>query len=467
MSVPHISSYLDEYPEADPNALVENPVPGLTFTGMFLRGNFSLHRSPGTDLAQAVREFPPAERSTLAAYLNVDDVQQRRAPTPSDVVFDTWEVLDQAGLADGSAEEQEQFLRDHHQEAFRQLTTQNPATPDEPPIYEQRRALSPGKDNDVHKLYWWMFGRPRTELRAAWQGLSAVVAFGTTMKIWSPMVLLKTDPTTGLRICPMHNLIISPVDSMAWFGVVSSLLFEMTARRQCSTLKSDLRFTPTQVFPYFPMPWSPRIDPETHQITMFPVPEHEPAIERIKECAEQLLAWRGALLTEPEKHGLDGVPSNWGPTELYNRYDDPDDERPAIEQLRQHHANLLVAVLSSYGWPEAAEVEREAWGFERPWIDRTVRFVPPESVRRRLVERLDALNHERYEEERRLLTEFVVARLPEGGIKQSDLKNAPPFSAMNVPTALLVELLEEEQKRTTRRVKKLGHRWSRIGGAGG
>ena len=121
--------------------------------------------------------------------------------------------------------------------------------------------------------------------------------------------------------------------------------------------------------------------------------------DTIGAVVEELLAHRQVILDHPDAHHIDekSRTSRWGPTELYNLYDDPECELESIQELRRLHRELLDVVLEQYGWGgELGEVE---WGFDVPWIDRTWRYVPVLSVRQRLFERLSELNARRYADE--------------------------------------------------------------------
>lgn len=69
------------------------------------------------------------------------------------------------------------------------------------------------------------------------------------------------------------------------------------------------------------------------------------------------------------KHGL-GTAAFSGPTALYNAFDDPCDERPAIQALREAHMALEAAVLAECRvW--LGRLGREVLDF-RPSLDRRV-----------------------------------------------------------------------------------------------
>ncbi|MFB6216857.1 MAG: hypothetical protein ABEJ72_07815, partial [Candidatus Aenigmatarchaeota archaeon] len=76
-----ISSYLDEYPDFNLDELLSWSSGPRLFNGMYVRGNFFIHREPGQSPFEAIQDIPATERDALAAYLNPRSVQQRPRPT--------------------------------------------------------------------------------------------------------------------------------------------------------------------------------------------------------------------------------------------------------------------------------------------------------------------------------------------------------------------------------------------------
>lgn len=466
-----ISSYLDEYPDFDLRKLISAEATDFVFTGMFLRGNFSAHRQPGDSLADAVAAVPEAERDALAAYLNADDVQQNPRATPSDVVIDFFGPLKRAGLQNDPPQAQRDWLEANYPHLFQQLQTRSPHAPEKESVHETRTRLSHSTDNTPDKRFWWLFGRPRRKMRRAWHDVDDVVAFPRVIKVWTPFRLPKHIQIPGhdeaLRICPMDKIYSAPTFGNEHFAITASFLFEMLVRRQCGTLKSDLNFSPTDVFPYFPWPWEPTLD--GHRLRIGTPPAGMKA--QLTAAAKPLLDLRTSLLETPQQHGLTRQQVG-GPTDLYNLYDSnpaSDNARegadaPAIERLRQAHVNLLNAVLRAYGWDDLADtLDREAWTFARPWLDRTERFAPPEPIRAELFNRIDRLNRRRHAQEQAMLTDFIVEHLPAEGVTKTKFTDTEPFQALPIDGDRFEALMEAEQEKMgASRVKKDGHRWKSL-----
>jgi len=428
-----VSSYLDEYPDFSLKSLPSHDRQ-LVHQGMVLRGNFSLHRDKGETLEDALSKVPNNEHLALASYFSGSDVTQNKVPTPSDIVIDFAEPLRKFGLEEASPTEQKAFLSDKFNYLFPQLTHVDPRFPDEPSVKESRQSLEDSKDNEKDRIYWWSFARPRYDLRNTWDDVNTVLALGRTVKVWAPPTLSKPDSKYNLSLAPMMEIYLTTVSSNVWFGVCCSFLFEMIVRRQCSSLKSDLRFSPTRVFPFFPVPWKPKFEQDSCKLTVFPIDEQNPKLAPIATAVTALLEQRTVLLEKPDTNNLN-ITDKWGPTELYNSYDNKTVTIEAIEILRQYHVDLFQAVLCAFEWDDLADVSsRDAWGFERPWVDRTPRFVPPETVRRDVYRRMGELNEERYRYELGLFLERALSVM-EPVQKLSRNKIAEAMEAKYCPNA--------------------------------
>jgi len=365
------------------------------------------------------------------------------------------------------ADPQLRWIEANYPTLITQLRTRSPHTPDEESVFEDRHDLNPSPDNDKDRKFWWLFGRPRPDMRDDWKNVDNVTIFQRVAKVWTPHRIPKQlDLPEGrsLRICPMDKLLVAAQFRNEHFAVASSFLFEMFTRRRCGTLKSDMNFSPTDVFPYFPWPWDPETEEE--QLTIGEPSDRKK--ESLSKAIEDLLEMRTGILENPGEHGLTRGRVG-GPTDLYNLYDaDPEaDDAPrgadssAVEKLRQAHVDLLDAVLRAYGWDDiASDLSREDWTFDRPWLDRTQRFVPPEPVRAELFSRLDELNSERFELERDMMIDLIADHLPEEGLTKTGFREEEPFSEMPIDGDQFETFMEHEQEKMgDSRVRKEGYRW--------
>jgi hypothetical protein len=175
-------------------------------------------------------------------------------------------------------------------------------------LERMRNAHSPTRE------YWWRFGAPRREMRKALLGLDRFIAVPNHAKryltAWQPAIVLAGNAASVLASGEDYVM-----------GVMTSRIHEIWARSRPSSIKGDLRYTPSTMFETFPFPPDPA-----------PVVRHA-----VTSASEALHARRGALCLE----------AHVGLTELYNRVDDG-----AFAQLRVLHASLDLAVAGAYGWPE-------------------------------------------------------------------------------------------------------------------
>ena len=353
--------------------------------------------------------LPANEHAVLRAYLNNKAVQQQPLPHARQLCIDFYDVVEEAGLLPPSASQrdeyarkQERFLRTNYPNALQAIDD----------VRKTRQALSDSSSDREHKRFWWLYGSPRVELRQAWRECTSVAAVGAVGKVWAPTRLDRTDIRSGLPILPMHKLFIAPFKEPAILGVLSAFTTELHVRRTSSTLEERLNFTPAMSMATLAFPWPSVWDETTDagRVTSLRVDGVE--VVRIEACIGGLEQLREKLLNEPAGAlGLSTFPSDWGPTKLYNLFDDPNCTHPSIEELRAGHRELLAETLELYGWDGLARAMSEdpdhGWGFSRPWIDGTSRYVPRIEFREALLSHLMQANEDRYWQEINLMLDQV------------------------------------------------------------
>lgn len=165
------------------------------------------------------------------------------------------------------------------------------------------------------------------------------------------------------------------------FAALQARPHEVWARFFASSMKDDLRYTPSDCFETFPFP---------------PGFETSPALEAAGQAYHD---FRAALMVENDQ----------GMTKTYNRFHDPLERSPGIQRLRELHADMDRAVLAAYGWDDLAAraepvfLEKPAdeygKGFKpgEPEDDHTYqgRLFWPSDFRDEVLARLLALNAER------------------------------------------------------------------------
>lgn len=180
-----------------------------------------------------------------------------------------------------------------------------------------RERVKPTRDEnnrEAYRHYWWRFAEPRPKMRKALAQLGRYIAGNAQGKrflfCW-----------VELAVCPSNLTNVFAFDDDYSMGVLTSSTHGAWARSESSTLRIDLRYTPTSCFETFPWPQ--------------PTPDHKRAIGAI---AKELIERRQAICVE---RGI-------GLTVLYNQVDEG-----AWSEIAELHHRLDEAVAISYGWDPA------------------------------------------------------------------------------------------------------------------
>jgi hypothetical protein len=220
---------------------------------------------------------------------------------------------------------------------------------------------------------WWQYGSLAKELYLAISKMKRVLAINCGATPHASFSFLSTPMVFA------NTLALIAVDTYAAFCNLQSRPHEVWARFFGSSMRDDLRYTPSDCFETFPFPeeWN------TH-----------PALET---AGAAYYGFRSALM----------VRNGEGMTKTYNRFHDPDESDPSILKLRELHADMDRAVLNAYGWNDIPiaceflldyEIDEEEWGKKR----KPYRYRWPDSVRDEVLARLLELNAERAREEMRV-----------------------------------------------------------------
>src|SRR5258708_30042851 len=163
-------------------------------------------------------------------------------------------------------------------------------------------------------------------------------------------------------------------------GLQSSFHVEW-AFNYASSMKGDLRYTPTDCFENFPFP---------------------NALQGLDVIGERYYQYRQSIMLSREE----------GLTKTYNRFHDPQETAEDIGQLRALYKEMDEAVAKAYGWGDDLDLGH---GFYE--TKQGQRYTISEVARREVLGRLLKLNHERYAEE-------VAMGLHEKGAKKGKGKQA-------------------------------------------
>ena len=218
---------------------------------------------------------------------------------------------------------------------------------------------------------WWQFLRPRPELQAAVAPLDRVLAVNCGATPHLALALLSA------RMVFANTLAVLAHDTHAAFCALQSRPHEIWARFFGSSMKDDLRYTPSDVFETFPFPHGWNTDPT------------------LEAAGQAYYRFRADLMAR----------NNEGLTKTYNRFHDPEEHDPGIVRLRALHAAMDRAVLNAYGWTDIptecefvldhpSDEEESSSRRKKPY-----RYRWPDSVRNEALARLLELNAARAAEE--------------------------------------------------------------------
>lgn len=218
---------------------------------------------------------------------------------------------------------------------------------------------------------WWKYWNNRQEMHKATARLSRV------------LVIARVGQMAAFTFLPRgmvysDQIVVFAFSNNAAFCALQSRPHEIWARFFGSSMKDDLRYTPSDCF-------------ET-----FPFPENWEMKTKLETMGKAYYDYRAELM----------VRNNEGMTKTYNRFHDPNENDPDILRLRELHATMDRAVLDAYGWHDLMpsceflldyEINEEEWGDKK----KPYRYRWPDDVQAEVLARLLELNSERAHAEAR------------------------------------------------------------------
>jgi hypothetical protein len=216
--------------------------------------------------------------------------------------------------------------------------------PDLMAIVEEK--VKPQRDTlkrDAYRLRWWQYAEKQSALFRAIESFDRV------------LVVARVGQHGSFTFLPAgtvysEQLIVIAIATYSAFCVLQSRPHEIWARFFGSSMKDDLRYTPSDCFETFPFSanW-----------------ETDPTLEAI---GKTYYDYRAALMRR----------NNQGLTDTYNRFHDPQETNPEILHLRDLHHQMDRAVLTTYGW----ETLDTPCGFALDYLDLDETKLPPEAQTR-------------------------------------------------------------------------------------
>ncbi|WP_370671604.1 type IIL restriction-modification enzyme MmeI, partial [Actinomadura chibensis] len=325
--------------EGKPVRLAENA--GIAFIGCYVLGmGFVL------DVAEAQEWIAadPHNAEVLFPYLNGEDLNSRPDASASRWVIDFNDRTEEVAAT--------------YRLPFQRLV-------------EQVKSERLSNNRKVYRDYWWQHAEKRPALRKAIAALPEVLVIALVSKTVMPLRV----PNNQLF---SHKLGVFAFASYGVQAVLSSSLHQLWAIKYGSTMRSDVNYSPSDVFETFPQP----------QLT--------DGVERIGHVLD---AARREIMARREL----------GLTNLYNlvNNDDPAySADPDVSRLRALHLELDHEVLDAYGWSDIAlDHGHHTYKRVRRWS------VSPEA-RVEVLDRLLQENHRRAEGERQSQQPFISGEIP-------------------------------------------------------
>lgn len=205
-------------------------------------------------------------------------------------------------------------------------------------------------NREFYRRWWWHHAEKRPALYAAIASLKSVMVCSEVTKhlsfvrvpagwVYSANLDVFPDPTS--------------------FAVLQTTFHDEWARLYSSQLETRLKYSPGNAFETFPFP---------------------ECLDRISALGDQYYVHRAAVL----------LANGEGLTKTYNRFHNADERAADIAVLRALHVEMDRAVAVAYGWSDLAL----GHGFHE--TKQGVRYTISEAARRAVLDRLLALNHQRY-----------------------------------------------------------------------
>jgi hypothetical protein len=265
-----------------------------------------------------------------------------------------------------------------------------------------RRLVKPYRDGltgQIHQTCFWKFWdlRPRLMAELAKHDYILVAAINTKY------VCFRWVPTTN--VYNKKAKLIYVYDDWE-FGVLQSTYHSEWAEWRCGTLgAATLNYSTSAALESWPMPRP-----------------SEDVRQRLNEVAQKYHSDREHLL----------VSRNIGLTDCYNLFHKEEETSEDVANLRRLHIRMDQAVALAYGWTDI--------GLDYRFRDSKMgrRYAMPETDRRKILDRLLALNHQRHAEEEAETTSFTAT-------SKSPTKRGRKANNTRVPTTPALFELERPE----------------------
>jgi hypothetical protein len=202
---------------------------------------------------------------------------------------------------------------------------------------------------------WWHYAEKRPALYSAIADLTRVIVIA---RVSNTLAFSFVDRGAVFS----DALVVLAMSDTSELAILQSTIHELWAREYASSLRKDVRYTPSDCFETFPFPEK---------------------LSLLAGIGRRYAAHRDEVM-RTQNVGLTGV---------YNRFHDPTCEERSIGELRELHMELDQATVRAFEWTDIDL----GHGFRS--TDLGVRFTATEVAGREVLGRLLELNHARYRAE--------------------------------------------------------------------
>ena len=338
---PTLSASLSLAAQSEPHSLASNQ--DRCFVGCYvLGGHFELDET----VARTLLTEQPQTDEVILPYINGVELNAFSDLRPRRWIICFWDWPEQAAR--------------RYKQVFQYLEAS----------FKEAKADS---KSDVERRRWWLYARSRPALYHA-IGLGHLFAKHPPGwrrdKAWPSEVIVKakTSETWAFAFIASATILdqaltVFSSDDRGLFAILQSTLHEVWTRDSGagSKMKTDLRYAPT-AFEAFPLPG---------------------VRNNLVQVGAAYEACRGEIMLQRVE----------GLTDTYNRFNDQSEQSEDIARLRALQVGMDQAVAAAYNW---SSVDL-GHGFHK--TKQGVRYTVSESAHRTVLDRLLALNHQRYAEE--------------------------------------------------------------------
>jgi hypothetical protein len=329
IKVPFISSWLNDLSEIEPFKLAQNN--HKSFYGELVRGiGFVISYEEANYLIEKSHK----NQDCLRPYLNGHDINNNFEHKASRMVicFEDWPY-----------EKAKQY-------------------PDLLSIAEERvkpeRLKLPPITSDYRKLRdrWWQFARFGLDMRKAAVSMNRVL-IRSRVSEYNMLAFVNRGQVYS------DATVVFAYDDYYHFALLQSYAHDVWLRRQASTMRTDIRYTPTDCFQTFPFPQTV----ETSEVS-----QAEMAGHAFYEYRQKIMRSR-----------------QLGLTKLYNLFNNPACQDADIIEMRNLNAKMDEYVLACYDWLDI-DLRHDFYPNDR----KKIRFTPAPEAQREIFSRLIVLNQQ-------------------------------------------------------------------------